>query len=643
MSLFSPNKGNKFSGLWGSLAVRVMVVALCFLVIPLLISGIISYIREYREDFKELYTQLKILGLGRTTVLDQFNQLEYQFLDMTDELLRLKAQQPGVSPDEINYYLAKIGKEQNAKAIFVLTKDFKGRWTCTNASIPYMLGQDYTPYVDQQTLSQEHAAMILYDPHSRRGYYVVTKRIFSPSSGRVETILDITLSNQTILERIALIKKDTDPTAVSLINPEGMVYISTNPDLLFNQFFFSSEHLSDLATEVRPKQKIQVKPREMAFGNLSDSFVFKFEGNRQHAVILPIEGSDLKLMVSVPSKKFIDHFLNHVSQVSITLLIVLVLGSIAAYWLTYKMARPFRSLCGVMAAVEEGDLNARFEDQKMGFEINIVGEFFNNAVNSLLEHMHLAENERVAKETFAKELDIGREVQKSILPKRVPAFSDFEIASGFIAAKEVGGDFYDLFVVQKEGDDHLMFSMADTAGKGISACFYSLGMRSMLRSYGATSAPLDQVLMQTNNVFCQDTGDTGVFVTAWVAYLDEKTKMLTYSSCGHPPALLKRKSGAVEKLTTPGIALGASHLDHIPTDRTQLESGDVLLAYTDGITEAHNAQNELYGEARVAKYLESHPCDHAQKVIDDLLADIAEFTANVNQFDDMTLLVIKVI
>ncbi|MCB1117954.1 MAG: PP2C family protein-serine/threonine phosphatase, partial [Chlamydiia bacterium] len=628
MSLFSPNKDNKFSGLWGSLAARVMVVALCFLVVPLLVSGIISYIREYREDFKELYTQLKILGLGRTTVLNQFNQLEYQFLDMTDELLRLKASEPGVSPNEINYYLTKIAKEQNAKAIFVLTKD-SGKWTCTNASLPYMLGKDYTPYVDQQTLSQEHAAMILYDPLAHRGYYVVTKRIFSPSTGRVEGILDITLSNQTVLERIALIKKNTDPTAVSLLNPEGMVYISTNPDLLFNQFLIVGEPSDGIETEVKPKQTIEVKPEKLAFGDLPDSFMFKFNGKRQNAVILPVEGSDLKLMVSVPSVKFLDHFLNHIAQVSITLLIVLIVGGIAAYWLTYKMARPFRSLCGVMASVEEGNLNARFEDQKMGFEINVVGEFFNNAVESLLKHMHLAENERVAKETLAKELDIGREVQKSILPKQVPAFSDLEIANGFIAAKEVGGDFYDLFVVQKEGQDYLMCSVADTAGKGISACFYSLGLRSMLRSYGATAAPLDQVLLQTNNVFCKDTGDTGVFVTAWVAYLDEKTKVLTFSSCGHPPALLKRKNGEVEKLTTPGIALGASYLDHIPTNHSQLEAGDVLLIYSDGITEAHNGQNELYGESRLMEYLKSHPCDHAQKVVDDLLADIGQFTTNV--------------
>ncbi len=273
----------------------------------------------------------------------------------------------------------------------------------------------------------------------------------------------------------------------------------------------------------------------------------------------------------------------------------------------------------------------------MGFEINVIGEIFNETVDSLNENMEAVQKVRIERETYEKELLIGEEVQRSILPKKLPNFPGVEMAARFIAAKEVGGDFYDFLV-----GDLLMLSIADTSGKGISACLYSLSVRSMLRSYGKIHQELDVILKETNNLFCLDTGDTGVFVTAFVGYFDPKTKVFNYSNCGHFPALQLKKNGELHKLSTKGMALGVVPFDHVATDKAQLETGDLLILFTDGIVEAHNDKMELFGERRLIESLQMKKDWEPQKIVDEIIKEVALFAEGSPQFDDLSLIVIRV-
>ena len=631
-------KDKSLVGLSGSLATRVLAVALMLLVIPLFVHSVITFTRDYRVEFNDLFLSIKILGAARAHLVDQFNHLEYRFLDLTEELIELKEDIPKTTPNQLNAFLARIKEEQNVSGIFMLTKQ-DGEWICTASSNPYMIGKNYSKGVDEFTLSREHTATIRWDEHTHQGYYAVTKRIYSPGSAEISGMLTIAISSKLMLERLSVVNRKGDPTQYSLIDKNGVVFLSTDQDLVFSQIILEGKPKS---TSEKPKQVIVLEPYHVDVKGAQNNYRFDVNGQKQYGVLETIQASELSLLISIPALTIFDHFRVYLYELGVFLLIFLVVGGVGTWWLTYRMARPFRSLCQTMIKVEEGDLQARFEEQKMGFEINIVGRIFNEMISSLLDHMRVAENERVAKETLARELLIGQTVQKSILPKQVPAFSDFQLATGFISAKEVGGDFYDLFIACPNSHNHLLCAIADTAGKGISACFYSLGLRSILRSYALTTSDLAKLLMLTNNAFCHDTGDSGVFVTTWVAMIDESTKVMRYSSCGHPPALLKR-NGQIEKLTTPGIALGAGHLEHVDTHEIQLQSNDLLLLYTDGIIEAHNAQKELYGEARLMAFLKNHPGQSAQSVVDDLLIDVGRFTTGVAQFDDQTILVMRVL
>ena len=212
------------------------------------------------------------------------------------------------------------------------------------------------------------------------------------------------------------------------------------------------------------------------------------------------------------------------------------------------------------------------------------------------------------------------------------------MAARFIAAKEVGGDFYDFL-----SNGQLMLSIADTSGKGISACFYSLSVRSMLRSYGEIHEDLETIVRETNNLFCLDTGDTGVFVTAFIAFFDPKTKRFHYSNCGHFPALLQRANGTIEKLTTPGMALGVVPFDEVATSSVQLETGDTLLLYTDGVVEAHNDAMEMFGEDRLLTSFQNKKGLPPQEIVDTMIEEVALFAEGSPQHDDLTIITLKTV
>lgn len=290
-----------------------------------------------------------------------------------------------------------------------------------------------------------------------------------------------------------------------------------------------------------------------------------------------------------------------------------------------------------MVNVGKGDLSQRFKQDSMGFEINTLGSIFNATVGSLKRYMQKAEQERVEKEIYEKELMMGEEVQSAILPKEVPDFPGLEIGARYISAKEVGGDFYDFLLGER-----LMISIADTSGKGISACLYSLAMRSILRSYGEIYQELDKILTKANDLFCLDTGDTGVFVTAFVACFDPKTKRLQYSNCGHYPVFLKRKTGVLEKLSTPGMAFGVEPFEKVETEYTDLESGDLLFFFTDGVVEAHNIHMEMFGEERVIAFINQSGELSPKQMVDALVEEVNSFAGEAPQHDDLTVLVLRV-
>jgi serine phosphatase RsbU (regulator of sigma subunit) len=426
------------------------------------------------------------------------------------------------------------------------------------------------------------------------------------------------ISAQTVIDDLGRFKDVRYPFRLSLIDQEDIIFVQEGAKIT--------------------KESLQIFTPETIETGLAH-----IQTNRDRIGLkIPVRGSSFFLLIDVPQNAVLEIERHEFfSRVFSLFLIILILGGGGTIWLTRRMAKPLKALSLAMERVGEGDLEVRFHRDFMGFEINLLGKNFNQMVESLIKNMEEAKNERVARELLAHELKIGYEIQKTILPKEMPIIPGLDLASGFLAAQEVAGDCYDLFY--KKERNRLIFSIADASGKGVSACLYSLCVRSFLRSFSSSCDDLSEIIRLTNQLFCEDTKETGTFVTAWIASLDLKTLSLHYSSCGHPPALLKRKGGTIEELSTANVPLGIMPFEEIISSSIQLVPGDLLLIYTDGLIEAHNAEMHLFGKARLLEAMHHAPQASSTELVHYFLKRVSLFEKGAPQFDDLTLVVIQIL
>ena len=311
-----------------------------------------------------------------------------------------------------------------------------------------------------------------------------------------------------------------------------------------------------------------------------------------------------------------------------------ILGGLAVYLFTRRISKPLRHLCKTMERVGAGASHVRYSPDWMGFEINAIGLQFNEAMDGLLHHAAEADRERLQRERLAKELSIGHEIQASLLPTHISSLPGLDIATGYFASKEVNGDFYDLFRLP---DGRILIAICDTAGKGISACLYSLGLRSILRALATVETELSELVKKANDLYMIDAHEASMFSTLWIGIFDPKDQKLIFCSQGHPPGVVVR-GAQLEELWTAGIALGAQKMDAIPTKEFFLEKGDLLVLYTDGIVEAHNVKNQLFGKVKLYDLLTTKQKATSQQIVDRIIEEVHTFSEGAPQHDDITLL-----
>lgn len=242
------------------------------------------------------------------------------------------------------------------------------------------------------------------------------------------------------------------------------------------------------------------------------------------------------------------------------------------------------------------------------------------------------------------ELDVATQIQQSVLPCTFPAFperKEFDIYAVMNPAKEVGGDFYDFYFVD---EDHLALVIADVSGKGIPAALFMMTVRTLLKSLVLSKESPDQVMATANDRLCAN-NEAGMFVTVWLGVYEISTKKLTFVNAGHNPPLLLQ--GDVwhyldHKTYKRGIMLGIREHVKYRSNEIVLNKDELLFLYTDGITEANNAKKELYGERRLKQCAEDHSHAAADDFIKEICQDVTTFAGEAEQFDDMTMLALRV-
>lgn len=240
-----------------------------------------------------------------------------------------------------------------------------------------------------------------------------------------------------------------------------------------------------------------------------------------------------------------------------------------------------------------------------------------------------------------QELDIATVIQTSILPKTFPPFPDrkeFDIFAKMIPAKEVGGDLYDFFMIDKY---RLGVVIADVSGKGIAAALLMAVCKTLLKATAYKGMPADSILSEINNILV-DESPSNMFVTVFYGVLDTRSGAFEYSNGGHNSPYLLSMDGSVKQIPEiGGLLIGAMKDVEYQSTVIMLQPGESLLFYTDGVTEAFNKVNEEYNESRLEKILEGKHSLNMNDLITQVFEDVQSFTNGVEQSDDITCLALK--
>lgn len=253
-----------------------------------------------------------------------------------------------------------------------------------------------------------------------------------------------------------------------------------------------------------------------------------------------------------------------------------------------------------------------------------------NYTNEYVENIHQIEGE---KQRIEAELSIAEKIQKSNLPTESIENENYCIYGFSQPAKEVGGDFYDYYELD---EDNVAIVIGDASGKGIPAAILSTIAQSIIRQLLNNERDPSKVLYQLNNQLCENNTES-MFLTLWVGIYNNKTNVLTFSNAGHNAPLVMEDGKFRFLEVNPGIVLGIAENFEFLKEETPISKG--IMAYTDGITDAKNSNEEFYGEDRLVDFLNTHNFEN--EIIDDLLKDIDEFTGSEDQFDDMTLVILN--
>jgi len=287
-------------------------------------------------------------------------------------------------------------------------------------------------------------------------------------------------------------------------------------------------------------------------------------------------------------------------------------------------------LYGVMM-VEEAEGGLRFRTRRLEIITGIAQQAALAIQNEMLQ------KEMVVRERLETEVLLARQIQQTFLPDSLPEHPDWELAAHWKTARQVGGDFYDVFDLP---DNKLGLFIADVSDKGMPAALFMALTRTLVRAAVLEIESPADALRRVNDLLVPDTKQ-GMFVTAVYAVLDKSSGQLTYVNAGHNPPVWVRNDTSMESLTRTGVALGAAENMQYFQRTIQLEKEDCLLFFTDGLTESYNLEGEFYGDDRLRDALAANHCSSAHELIDIVEKSLLNFVQDMPPADDLTMLVLR--
>ena len=346
-------------------------------------------------------------------------------------------------------------------------------------------------------------------------------------------------------------------------------------------------------------------------------------------------GRGYAALVRTPEMVYANRFDTMVATTLLAAVLLAVVAVVATVLLRRVVAARIDETNQSLAKISAGNLDVRLGmyDSR---EFTSLSTGINAMVSALKETINEVEQRN------AQDLATAKIIQESTLPREFPPFPQidkFDVYASMKMAKEVGGDFYDFFLVGDD-EDKLCFVVADVSGKGIPAALFMMAAKTQIHNYVEAGLPLDEAVNAANHQLCIG-NDMGMFVTMWIALLEYQTGQLTYVNAGHNPPLLLSDGSWEWMREVSGMPLGL--FDGIPykAQTRQLRVGEMLYLYTDGVTEAMDADGQLFSEQRLEETLYTYADMNPRSVGVGVRRAITEFTRDANQSDDITMLIMK--
>ena len=330
--------------------------------------------------------------------------------------------------------------------------------------------------------------------------------------------------------------------------------------------------------------------------------------------------------------------------VLLTILVVISIAIVLCYrFVKKKIVSPINKIRDVSKGMVENLENEETIDVTIdtGDEIEELFESFKQMYSDIKDYIHKLSAVTAEKERIGAELDVAKHIQASMLPCIFPAFperKEIDIYATMEPAKEVGGDFYDFFMVD---DTHLAIVMADVSGKGVPAALFMVIGKTLIKDHTTPGRDLGKVFTEVNQLLCESNSEE-LFITAFEGVLDLVTGEFVYVNAGHEMPFISKAGGdfEVQKIKAGFVLAGMEGMKY-KAGTMQLEPGDKIFQYTDGVTEATNINNELYGMKRLGEILNKAKNGKPHEILPAVKGDIDAFVGEADQFDDITMLCLE--
>ncbi|MBP3901822.1 MAG: SpoIIE family protein phosphatase [Blautia sp.] len=318
---------------------------------------------------------------------------------------------------------------------------------------------------------------------------------------------------------------------------------------------------------------------------------------------------------------------------------ILIIGNLAAAYSAGKVVKPLENMTrDIVESSQTGKLFKMQDIYRTDDEIEVLAEAFDDLSKKTKRYIEDITRITQEKERISTELELARKIQADMLPYIYPAFPDraeFDIYATMNPAREVGGDFYDYFLIDQ---DHLGMVIADVSGKGVPAALFMMMSKILINNFAMMGGSPAEVLEQTNATICQNNADD-MFVTAWFGILEIPTGRIIAANAGHEYPMVRKVDGEFEILKDKhGFVLGGMEGMKYENYEIVLKKGGMLFLYTDGVPESTNVNDELFGVKRVIEALNQNGADGPVDLLGAVKNSVSIFAGEADQFDDLTML-----